>query len=163
VDGHGQGHADEKDHQLVVNLNPSDDAWHYPPPPFPELIIRGAISRIEVTERTGFSSPGSRPASDSWGTGSAGKVGVNRWLSGFLDSWTIIKDVVLTAGGLTLIMWQVFAVPDPSDAVIITGLAMSGIGASFHVSSIIGGFIGKPSGSSSPPGHGPPPPSTTPE
>jgi hypothetical protein len=81
-------------------------------------------------------------------------VGVNRWLHGFLGSWTIIKDVVLTAGGLTLIMWQVFAVAEPSDAVIITGLAMSGIGASFHVGAILGGFIGKSSGSSSEPGPG---------
>lgn len=71
------------------------------------------------------------------------------WWSGrgFLDSWTIIKDIVLTAGGLTLIMVEVFAVPSPSDAVIITGLAMSGIGASFHVGAILGGFIGKSSGS----------------
>lgn len=77
-----------------------------------------------------------------------------RWtgFAAFLDSWTIIKDIILTAGGLTLIMVEVFAVPEPSDAVIITGLAMSGIGASFHVGAILGGFIGKSSGS--PPASG---------
>lgn len=81
---------------------------------------------------------------------SGGKVSVNRWYGGFLDSWTIIKDVILTAGGLTLIMVEVFAVTEPSDAIIITGLAMSGIGASFHVGAILGGFIGKSSGSQPP-------------
>lgn len=72
-----------------------------------------------------------------------------RWagVAAFLDSWTIIKDIILTAGGLTLIMVEVFVVPEPSDAVIITGLAMSGIGASFHVGALLGGFIGKSSGS----------------
>lgn len=79
-----------------------------------------------------------------------------RWagFAAFLDQWTIIKDILLTAGGLTLIMVEVFAVPEPSDAVIITGLAMSGIGASFHVGAILGGFIGKSSGSSPPSGSG---------
>ena len=79
-----------------------------------------------------------------------------RWagLTAILDSWTIIKDIILTAGGLTLIMVEVFAVPEPSDAVIITGLAMSGIGASFHFGAILGGFIGKSSGSSQPSGSG---------
>ena len=79
-----------------------------------------------------------------------------RWagFAAFLDSWTIIKDIILTAGGLTLIMVEVFAVAEPSDSVIITGLAMSGIGASFHVGAILGGFIGKSSGSSPPSGSG---------
>ena len=83
---------------------------------------------------------------------------MGRW-SGLLDSWTIIKDIILTAGGLTLIMWQVFAVPEPSDAVIITGLAMSGIGASFHMGAILGGFIGRSGGSSSSQQSGQSPPS----
>lgn len=86
-----------------------------------------------------------------------------RWagLAAVLDSWTIIKDIILTAGGLTLIMVEVFAVPEPSDAVIVTGLAMSGIGASFHVGAILGGFIGKSSGSSPPSGSGSSPSSTS--
>lgn len=86
-----------------------------------------------------------------------------RWagFAAFLDSWTIIKDIILTAGGLTLIMVEVFAVREPSDAVIITGLAMSGIGASFHVGAILGGFIGKSSGSQSSPPPGSQPPSIT--
>lgn len=72
-------------------------------------------------------------------------------------SWVIIKDIILTAGGLTLIMVEVFAVQSPSDAVIVTGLAMTGIGASFHVGALVGGFIGKSSGSppSSAAGHAP--------
>lgn len=90
---------------------------------------------------------------------------MGRWkragFAAFLDSWTIIKDIILTAGGLTLIMVEVFAVPEPSDAVIITGLAMSGIGASFHMGAILGGFIGKSSGSPPAPGPGPQPPSIT--
>lgn len=89
---------------------------------------------------------------------------MSRWpvrVAGFLDSWTIIKDILLTAGGLLLIMVEVFAVPVPSDPVIITGLAMSGIGASFHVGEILNGFIGRPSGSSSPPPSGSLPPSTS--
>lgn len=79
------------------------------------------------------------------------------WLSAeFRDSWTVIKDVILTLGGLTLIMADVFGAAVPSDAVIITGLAMTGIGASFHIGAVIGGFVGKSSGSSSTPAHGPP-------
>jgi hypothetical protein len=82
-------------------------------------------------------------------------VVVARWPSGFFDSWTIIKDIVLTVGGLVLIMVEVFAVKEPSDAIIIAGLAMSGIGASFHMGAILGGFIGKSgSGSPSPDGSG---------
>jgi len=76
-------------------------------------------------------------------------------MAGFLDSWAIIKDVILTLGGLTLIMVEVFAVREPSDSVIITGLAMSGIGASFHVGALLGGFIGKSSGSGSASASGP--------
>jgi hypothetical protein len=74
-------------------------------------------------------------------------------MSGLLGSWSIIKDIILTAGGLVLIMVEVFATSEPSDVIIITGLAMSGIGASFHVGAILGGFIGK--SSSSPPPSGP--------
>lgn len=79
------------------------------------------------------------------------------WWSGAQASWVIIKDIILTAGGLTLIMVEVFAVATPSDAIIVTGLAMSGIGASFHVGALVGGFIGKSSGSQPPPpsGHAP--------
>lgn len=73
------------------------------------------------------------------------------WL---LGSWSIIKDIILTAGGLVLIMVEVFAANEPSDVIIITGLAMSGIGASFHVGAILGGFIGKSSGSQPPSEHG---------
>jgi hypothetical protein len=83
-------------------------------------------------------------------------------MAGFLDSWAIIKDVILTLGGLTLIMVEVFAVREPSDSVIITGLAMSGIGASFHVGALLNGFIGKPSGSGSPHASGQSPHSTLP-
>lgn len=79
------------------------------------------------------------------------------WWSGAQASWVIIKDIILTAGGLTLIMVEVFAVATPSDAIIVTGLAMSGIGASFHVGALVGGFIGKSSGSQPPSssGHAP--------
>jgi hypothetical protein len=93
------------------------------------------------------------------------KVGRWRWtgVAAFLDQWIIIKDIILTAGGLTLIMVEVFAIQEPSDAVIITGLAMSGIGASFHVGAILGGFIGKSSGSSPPHGSGASQPSTSQE
>jgi hypothetical protein len=92
-------------------------------------------------------------------------VGRWRWtgIAAFLDSWAVIKDILLTAGGLTLIMVEVFAVPSPSDAVIITGLAMSGIGASFHVGAILSGFIGKSSGSGSQPPPGSSPHSISPE
>jgi hypothetical protein len=91
---------------------------------------------------------------------------VSRWqiraaAAGFLSSWAIIKDIVLTAGGLTLIMVEVFAVPEPSDAVIVTGLAMSGIGASFHVGQILSGFVGRSSGSEQPPSSGALPSSTS--
>lgn len=80
-------------------------------------------------------------------------------MNGLLGSWSIIKDIILTAGGLVLIMAEVFATPEPSDVIIVTGLAMSGIGASFHVGAILGGFIGKSSSSPSPSEHGQSPPS----
>jgi hypothetical protein len=88
---------------------------------------------------------------------------VDRWVGSLLSSWTIVKDIILTAGGLTLIMVEVFATPEPSDIIIVTGLAMSGIGASFHVGAILGGFIGKSSASPPPPGPGSSPHSTSQE
>jgi hypothetical protein len=72
---------------------------------------------------------------------------VSRWLT--QTAWNLWKDILLTFGGLTLIMVEVFAVPEPSTDVIVTGLALTGIGASFHLGAIAGGFIGK--SSSSPP------------
>ncbi len=107
--------------------------------------------------------PPSGPAFLPGLAGSEGKVGVDRWFGGFLDSWTVIKDIILTAGGLVLIMVEVFAVQQPSDSVIITGLAMAGIGASFHVGAILNGFIGKSSGSAPEPPHGSSPHSITQE
>lgn len=76
------------------------------------------------------------------------------WWSSAQASWVIIKDIILTAGGLTLIMVEVFAATTPSDPVIVTGLAMSGIGASFHIGALVGGFIGRSSGSQSPSSSG---------
>lgn len=79
----------------------------------------------------------------------------------FPSVWAVAKDVVLTAGGMALIMSEVFAAAKPSDVVIVTGLAMTGIGASFHLGSIVNGFIGR-SQSDAPPPHGSSPSSTSP-
>jgi hypothetical protein len=53
--------------------------------------------------------------------------------------WPVIKDVILTAGGLVVIMWEVFGADRPSDVIIGAGLVMTGLGAGFHVASLISG------------------------
>ncbi len=56
-------------------------------------------------------------------------------------SWPLIKDVVLTGTGLTLILLQTFSA-HPSTEQLVTGLALTGLGASFHVGSLMGGQFG---------------------
>jgi hypothetical protein len=59
--------------------------------------------------------------------------------------WTVIKDIVLTFGGLIMIMSEVFFLRPVNDTIIIAGLAMTGLGASFHLGAIMEGFIGRSS------------------
>lgn len=71
--------------------------------------------------------------------------------------WTVVKDIVLTFGGLVMIMAEVFFIRPVNDTVIIAGLAMTGLGASFHLGAIMEGFIGRSSSHPpSPPGSSPP-------
>lgn len=59
--------------------------------------------------------------------------------------WSVVKDIVLTFGGLVLIMAEVFFIRPVNTTVIITGLAMTGLGASFHLGPLMEGFIGRSS------------------
>jgi hypothetical protein len=59
-----------------------------------------------------------------------------------LDSgWKLVRDVCLTATGLVLIVLQSVSA-HPNDSVLITGLALTGIGASFHIGSLMSGQFG---------------------
>jgi hypothetical protein len=63
-------------------------------------------------------------------------------------SWLIVKDVALTGTGLALIVTQAFA-GQPQDQLLVAGLALTGVGASFHIGKLVSGRIdGR--GSSSP-------------
>jgi hypothetical protein len=68
----------------------------------------------------------------------------------------VIKDVALTGTGLALIVVQEFS-SRPSTPLLAAGLALTGIGASFHIGKLVSGHIGGPS-SGSPPGPGSSPP-----
>jgi hypothetical protein len=77
---------------------------------------------------------------------------VSQWLT--QTAWGLWKDILLTFGGLAIILAEVFVAATPDTAVIAAGLAMTGIGAGFHAGRIIGGFGGKPSSSPPTPPHG---------
>ena len=67
--------------------------------------------------------------------------------------WRIVRDVILTGTGLLIILKQALLSPQPNAELLITGLALTGIGASFHIGALISGHIGGPgSESQSPPG-----------
>ena len=71
--------------------------------------------------------------------------------------WTVVKDIILTFGGLVLIMAEVFFIRPVNETALIAGLAMTGLGASFHLGAIMEGFIGRSSsGQHLPPGSSPP-------
>lgn len=63
--------------------------------------------------------------------------------------WMVFKDAVLTFFGITIVMYEVFGADPISIEAMIAGLAMSGIGASFHLGVLMSGFIGKSSSESS--------------
>jgi hypothetical protein len=68
-------------------------------------------------------------------------------------AWAVLKDIILTFGGLVMIMAEVFFIHPASVSVLAAGLAMTGLGASFHLGAIMEGFIGRSSSQRhSPPG-----------
>jgi hypothetical protein len=75
--------------------------------------------------------------------------------------WRILRDVLLTGAGLVIIIKQALLTAHPSTEALIAGLALTGIGASFHVGALLSGHIGGPSSESQPPssssesGHSP--------
>jgi len=79
---------------------------------------------------------------------------VDRWTL----FWRLAKDAAMTGTGLALIVSQAVSAR-PSDALLIAGLALTGLGASFHVTSLVSGYFGSPPSpspaleSSSPPGR----------
>jgi hypothetical protein len=64
---------------------------------------------------------------------------VDRWE----DFWKLAKDIALTVAGLVLIITQVTS-DHPKDALLVAGLALTGIGASFHVGELVSGYFGSP-------------------
>ena len=68
---------------------------------------------------------------------------MENWLTS--ARWAVAKDVLLTFGGLALIMYEVFAASPVNDGAIVAGLTLTGFGASFHVGEIISGFVGRSS------------------
>ena len=77
-----------------------------------------------------------------------------------MSLWRIVRDALLTGVGLVIIVKESLLTSHPSAKALITGLALTGIGASFHVGAILSGHIGGPSSeSSSSPGSSPSGPS----
>ena len=59
-----------------------------------------------------------------------------------MSQWQWVKDVLLTLAGLGLILSQVFS-PRPSTEFLVTGLALTGLGATLKVGSIVSWYIGE--------------------
>jgi hypothetical protein len=66
-------------------------------------------------------------------------------------SWSAVKDVILTGTGIGLIVSQVFT-RSPSDALLVTGLALTVPSVAAHATALLTG----PSSPSSPPPGAPP-------
>ena len=62
--------------------------------------------------------------------------------------WRILRDVLLTGAGLVIIIKQALLTAHPNTEVLIAGLALTGIGASFHIGALASGHFGGPSSSS---------------
>jgi len=56
--------------------------------------------------------------------------------------WTLLKDVILTGTGVTLILSQMFA-KVPSDALLVTGLALTAPTLLDHTKSLLTGPSGE--------------------
>ena len=55
-----------------------------------------------------------------------------------MDLWSLVKDIVLTGTGVALIISQMFA-SVPSDALLVTGLALTTPSIAGHVKAILSG------------------------
>ena len=76
-------------------------------------------------------------------------------------TWTLLKDILLTGTGLTIIILQIGA-KTPSDVLLVVGLALTVPSAASHAASILSGPGVPPSSGSSPPdGEQPSPPSSS--
>ena len=71
-----------------------------------------------------------------------------------MSLWSILKDVLLTGTGLTMIWLQVFA-SHPSDLLLVTGLALTVPSVAGHAKELLSGSGGQ---HSSPPSGRPAPP-----
>jgi hypothetical protein len=75
-------------------------------------------------------------------------------MSKWLKQWPLLKDVILTFGGLAVIGWEV-ASGHLSKWALITGLALTGLGGAFQIGPLSRGSFGlrsspRPSPESSP-------------
>jgi len=76
-------------------------------------------------------------------------------------AWQLLKDVLLTGTGLAVIVLQIFA-KQPSDVLLVVGLALTVPSAASHAASIIGGpGVRESSPSSDAAGGQPSPPSSS--
>ena len=76
-------------------------------------------------------------------------------------AWQLAKDVLLTGTGLVVIVLQIFA-KQPSDVLLVVGLALTVPSAASHAASILSGpGVPPSSGSSEPPGGQGSPPSSS--
>lgn len=76
-------------------------------------------------------------------------------------AWQLIKDILLTGTGLVIIILQIFA-RQPSDVLLVVGLALTVPSAASHAASIlsgpgVSGEHGAPPSSQSSQPHGEPP------
>jgi hypothetical protein len=65
-------------------------------------------------------------------------------------TWGVLKDVLLTFGGLAIVLSEAFLIRPVNDLIVGTGLTMATAGAAWHAATVVSGFTG---------GSSPPPPS----
>jgi hypothetical protein len=76
-------------------------------------------------------------------------------------AWLLLKDIALTGTGLVIIVLQIFA-RQPSDVLLVVGLALTVPSATSHAASVLSGPGVSPSSESSDaPGGQPSPPSSS--
>jgi hypothetical protein len=82
-------------------------------------------------------------------------------LKWWLTAWQLAKDILLTGTGLVIIILQVFA-KQPSDVLLVVGLALTVPSAASHAASILSGpSVPESSPSSDAGGAQPSPPSSS--
>jgi hypothetical protein len=72
-----------------------------------------------------------------------------------MNRWLLLKDILLTGTGMTLVLSQVFSA-SPSDTLLVTGLALTVPSVAAHAKNLLGAGTGGSSSRSPSPSGEPP-------